>query len=143
MFNEDYKLRGDLLIQLNGKTVVDKKNLVVTTGKYFGVSRLIGGEFAALASIGVGSSTTAPDVSQTDNQSPLANVVFDSAAVRNNNSISATTTFGPGVGTGTIAEAGLFNGTGSGKIMFSRSTFTGIPKGAGDTVSVTWTVTAP
>lgn len=136
--------KGSLKIVKNGEVVLEKHNLVVTAGKYFGVSRLISNsEFPALASIGVGSSSTAPDVSQADLIAGLANQVFDAAAVRNNNSVSMTTTFGPGVGTGTIAEAGLFNGTGAGKIMFSRSTFTGIPKGAGDTVSVTWTVTAP
>lgn len=142
--NQPFQLRGDLVIRKNGVIVVDQKNLVVTAGKYFGVSRLISNsEFAALSAIGVGSSSTAPDVSQNDLLAQLAYQNFDAAAVRNNNSITATTTFGPGVGTGTITEAGLFNGTGAGKTMFSRSTFTGIPKGASDTVSVTWTVTAP
>jgi hypothetical protein len=48
--------------------------------------------------------------------------------------------FGPGEGTGTIAESGLFNAAGGGD-MLARQTFATISKGASDTLTVTWTIT--
>lgn len=48
--------------------------------------------------------------------------------------------FGPGEGTGNVAESGLFN-AGSGGDMLARQTFTTISKGASDTLTVTWTIT--
>jgi len=49
-------------------------------------------------------------------------------------------TFGAGVGTGAITEAGLFNAT-SGPTMLCRQTFPVINKGASDTLIVTWQYT--
>ena len=48
--------------------------------------------------------------------------------------------FGPGEGTGNIAESGLFNAGGGGDIL-ARQTFATISKGASDTLTVTWTIT--
>ncbi|AFU57824.1 hypothetical protein Ngar_c08820 [Candidatus Nitrososphaera gargensis Ga9.2] len=48
--------------------------------------------------------------------------------------------FDPGVGTGNIAESGLFNAASAGD-MLARQTFTTISKGASDTLTVTWTIT--
>jgi hypothetical protein len=48
--------------------------------------------------------------------------------------------FGPGEGTGNIAESGLFN-TGTGGDMLARQTFATLSKGASDTLTVTWTIT--
>jgi hypothetical protein len=48
--------------------------------------------------------------------------------------------FGPGEGTGNIAESGLFNAA-SGGDMLARQTFATIAKGASDTLTVTWTIT--
>lgn len=142
-FSSKLRYRGDLVIRKNGEVVEEIHNLVMTVGKNLGVSRLFSNtEFAVLSAIGIGSSATAAAVTQTALVASLAQVAFDSAAVRSGTSVSATTTFGPGIGTGSIQEAGLFNAT-SGGTMFSRSTFTAIPKAATDTVSVTWTVTAP
>ena len=48
--------------------------------------------------------------------------------------------FGPGVDTGTLREAGLFSLT-SGGTMFARQTFGDIVKAAGDTLVLTWQLT--
>lgn len=48
--------------------------------------------------------------------------------------------FGPGVGTGIIAESGLFNAAGAGD-MLARQTFSPILKGGSDTLTVAWTIT--
>lgn len=49
-------------------------------------------------------------------------------------------TFAAGVGTGAIAEAGLFNDAVAGT-MFNRKTFAAVNKAAGDTLKVTCVVT--
>jgi hypothetical protein len=75
----------------------------------------------------------------------------------NANTITYACTFLPGVGTGAIVEAGIFNesspsGTTSGNAgsyastrtggtMLCRTTFAVVNKGADDTMSITWTVT--
>ena len=48
--------------------------------------------------------------------------------------------FGTGI-SGTIAEAGLFDGSDANGHLFARKTFTGIPMGTEDTLTVTWRVT--
>lgn len=135
--------KGELIIHVNDVLVLHKKNLVVTTGKAMGVTRLVSNTAALpLASIGVGSGTTAPAIGDQTLQTSLNNRAFDAAATVTGNTASMTTTFPAGVATGTITEAGLFNNvTGVAGTMFSRTTFTGIPKGAGDVVAVTWQVT--
>jgi hypothetical protein len=49
-------------------------------------------------------------------------------------------TFGPGVNTGAITEAGLFSAS-SGGTMFARKVFGVYTKEAGDTVVFTWQIT--
>ncbi len=51
-----------------------------------------------------------------------------------------TATFPPGVGTGALVEAGIFNDPAVGT-MLSRVVYPVVNKGAADTMSVTWTVT--
>jgi len=77
----------------------------------------------------------------------------------NANTVTYNATFGPGTGTGSIVEAGIFNETspttsnsadsvgtaGGGAIvggaMLCRTTFPVVTKGTDDTMSITWTVT--
>lgn len=49
-------------------------------------------------------------------------------------------TFEPGKGTGTLSESGIFNAATSGD-MLARQTFSPVQKAAGDTLTVTWTIT--
>ncbi len=67
---------------------------------------------------------------------------FDSIT-RNLNVITMVATFGSGVGTGTITEAGIFDVVTQNTInMWASATgFTAIPKGAEDSLIVTWTFT--
>lgn len=125
------------------KLVYEEHNLVVNTGKNLAASRLIGTADAAVSHIGVGSGTTAPNITDTGLVTPLgARKPFDGAAQRTNNVVTMTATFAAGEATGTIWEFGLFNAL-SGGSMFSRSVGSaGIPKGATDVIAVTWQVTA-
>ena len=55
------------------------------------------------------------------------------------NKITLSVTFAPGQGTGTLRESGIFNAA-SGGDMLARQTFADIQKAAGDTLTVTWTI---
>jgi hypothetical protein len=56
------------------------------------------------------------------------------------NTVTYVSTFAAGNATGTLVEAGLFNASVAGT-MLARTTFTAIPKGAGDTLTITWVLT--
>jgi hypothetical protein len=150
MINSVCELKGELLIEKvlddgSREVLVHKKNLVVTTGKAMAAARLVGTSLAALAAIAVGAGSTAPAITDTILGSLLVNKAFDSAATLSANTATMTATFAAGVATGTWTEAGLFNTTATtptAGTMFSRTTFTAIPKGASDTIAVTWNVTA-
>jgi len=62
---------------------------------------------------------------------------------RNNAVVTFVCTFGAGVGTGAITECGLFDVVTQDTInMWLYSTFAVINKAAGDSLTVTWTLTA-
>ena len=67
---------------------------------------------------------------------------FDSKA-RSNAIVTVITTFPAGTGTGDITEAGTFDVvTENTANMWMYASFTAIPKAAGDSLVVTWTLTA-
>ena len=49
-------------------------------------------------------------------------------------------TFPPGTGTGALVEAGLFNAAAAGTLL-CRTIYSVINKAAGDSLTVTWTIT--
>jgi hypothetical protein len=52
-------------------------------------------------------------------------------------------TFGPGIGTGSVIEAGIFNtATQNSGDMYASASFDIIPKGVSDSLEVVWTMTA-
>jgi hypothetical protein len=54
--------------------------------------------------------------------------------------VTYVATFGPGVGTGAIVEAGIFNAASSGT-MLCRTVFSVVNKGADDAMTITWQIT--
>lgn len=61
---------------------------------------------------------------------------------RTNAVVTMVANFAAGVGTGSITEAGIFDSaTQDGGNMWMYATFAAIPKGAGDTLQITWTLT--
>lgn len=61
---------------------------------------------------------------------------------RATNVVTMIGNFGAGVGTGNITEAGIFDSaTPDGGNMWMYASFTAIPKGATDTLQITWTLT--
>ena len=125
-----------------GNIKVDREsnNLIVTVGKAFVASALITVPSISFLYMAVGTSTTAAAIGQT----ALVGTELARVATTNTNPTSVTTqfvgSFGSGVGTGTIEEAGLFSAASAGS-MFSRYLTGTFTKGATDTLAVTWTIT--
>lgn len=145
MINESVKLKGDLVI-----TVLDKdgkvkerreeKNLIVSAGLTFICSRMANATAAVMSHMAVGSSTTAPQASDTGLGSALgAREPLDST-VASANTVTFVSSFEAGEGTGAVTEAGIFNAATSGT-MLCRTTFPVVNKGANDTMAITWVIT--
>jgi hypothetical protein len=92
--------------------------------------------------IALGTGATAPTTSDTALQTEMAG---SRTATTNNGAVAGqsivfTCTFVPGVATGSLTEAGIFNAS-SGGTMLARVTFGTLTKNAADTLTITWTVT--
>jgi hypothetical protein len=82
-----------------------------------------------------------PNVGDTNLQTPLPTRVQGILSTPGSINIwQNVATFGPGVNTGAITEAGLFS-TSSGGTMYARNVFSVVNKGAGNTFVVTWMIT--
>ena len=148
--NEVIKLKGSVKVQLIGpdgqlKQEHEDHNLIVTVGKNYLATWLAAasqaGEFMSYIALGTG--TTPPALGDTTLQTELTGggnsrslgTLTPSANTWNNNA-----TFAPGNCTGAVTEAGIFSASTSGT-MFARQTFAVYNKAAGDTLTVSWTVT--
>lgn len=141
---EHVKAVGRVLAILTGPDGVEKErreidNLVVTSGLGFIASRMVGTTQAVMSHMAVGTGAVAPALANTALGTELTRVALSgSSATGAVTTYSAT--FGPGVGTGALTEAGIFNAASAGT-MLNRVTFSVVNKAAGDTLSITWTVT--
>ena len=140
------KMTGRLNIVLtdadgNVKDQREVDNLVVTVGKSYVASRMKDATATAMSHMSVGTTSTAPAVGDTALGAEIAasRTALTSTTVTTN-SVAYVCTFGTGVGTGAIVEAGIFNAASAGT-MLCRTTFSVINKGASDTLTITWTVT--
>ena len=140
------KLTGRLKMVLTDENGIVKQeqevdNLVVTAGKGFIASRMKDATAAVMSHMAVGTSSTAPAVGDTTLGAEIASSrsALTSTTVTTN-SVAYVCTFGTGVGTGAVTEAGIFNDAAAGT-MLCRTTFSVINKGASDTLTITWTVT--
>lgn len=138
------KLTGRLHIELrdeNGQLKAEQNipNMVVTAGKAFIASRMAGTAAAVMSHMAIGSSNTAESSGQTALVAQAAIVALTSTTP-SSNQVTYAATFGAGVGTGTIAEAGLFNAAAAGT-MLARSTSVSLVKGITDTLTISWIVT--
>lgn len=141
---EFIKASGKLQIVLtdkdgNIKEQREIKNLVVTVGKNFIASRMVGATANVMSHMAVGSGTTAAAPGDTTLGTELGRVALSSNTATDN-VVTQTATFLAGVGTGAITEAGVFNAASAGT-MLCRTVFAVVNKGANDAMSITWTVT--
>ena len=138
--NDKMRLQGTVTHELRdsaGRLILRQTthNLVVDDGLNL-IANLLAGSGTAPTHMAIGSDYTNPDPSDTALGSELARVAFTSETVTDN-TITWVGTYGPGVGTGTVQEAGIFNAS-SGGTMLSRLTHGAFAKGASDTLTITW-----
>jgi hypothetical protein len=144
MNQEVLKASGALRVVVTGKDGKVKeehefKNLVVTVGKNFVASRMVGTASSIMSHMAIGSDNTPAAVGQTTLGAQLGRVSLASATATDN-VVTYTATFPAGTGTGAVVEAGIFN-DGTAGTMLCRTVFAVVNKGADDAMSVTWTVT--
>lgn len=144
MIRDSISARGDLEITLkdefgNVKLHEEVPNLIVTVGKNHIAARIQGTSQSVMSYMAVGSNSTTPTVNDLALNTEIARVAL-ATFTNTNNTVQATATFGAGVGTGTLREAGLFNASTNGT-MLAHTTFPAITKASNDTLSINWTIT--
>ena len=138
------KATGELTIEVrdengNVKEVRQAKNLVVSVGKTFIASRVVGTASAIMSYMAIGISTQTPAAGDTALISEAGRVALASGT-NSSNAITYTATFPAGTGTGAITEAAVLNASSAGT-MLCRTTFPVVNKAAGDSIAITWVVT--
>lgn len=137
------KATGDVFIQLDkadGTTQnVEIHNLVVNTGLNFIVSRMKDTTAGAMSHMALGAGTVPAAGANTGLGSELGRAALTSTTV-SGNTITYVATFGAGVGTGAVTEAGILN-AGSAGTMLCRTVFPVVNKQALDSMTITWVVT--
>lgn len=133
------KLTGKLKIELNGVVVAEIDNLVVTAGKGFVASRMVGTAASVMSHMAIGTTNTAAAIGDTALAAEAARVALTSGTA-SGAVATYVATFPAGTGTGAIVEAGILN-SGSGGTLLARTVFSVINKGASDAMTITWTVT--
>lgn len=118
-------------------------NLVVNTGLYHIADQMSDRGNAAMTHMAVGTGTTAAAAADTALETELDRNALDSTTQGSGaaaNQVVFVATWAAGDGTGAITEAGIFNQAGAGT-MLCRSVFSVKNKGAGDSMTLTWTIT--
>ena len=147
---ENLGITGELTIQVfdetgNLKSATKVPNLVVTNGKNYIASRMVGTASTVMSHMAIGTGTASPGNGDVNlgTEAYRASITFAAST----NTVTATATFAAGNGTGAITEAGIFNyGTynatpTSGQFMLCRTTFPAVNKASGDSIAITWVVT--
>lgn len=145
---ETISIRGEVKISLiDSKTGIVKakrniNNLVVQSGKDLIAAVFNGSSTATVTHVELGTNTpvTAAALTQTALVDPVTPRVAVTKTLNSNPAtIEYEATFGPGVATGSIGEAGLLTAASAGTLV-ARTTFASIPKGADDLILVNWTL---
>lgn len=144
MFQDSLKVTGKVAVQIYDRDGALKEerlidNLVVTVGKEFIASRMVGTASNVMSHMALGSSSTAAAAGQTALGSELGRVAISSGTA-SGTVATYVATFAAGTATGAVVEAGLFNAS-SGGTMLCRTVFSVVNKGADDSMVVTWAVT--
>ena len=139
MLKDGLKLTGKLKIAINGDTVQEIPNVVVSDGKDYVASRMKDATATAMSHMAIGTDSTAASSSDTALGTESGRVSLTSTTVTNNE-VEYVATFGAGTGTGAITEAGILNAA-SGGTLLCRTVFSVVNKGASDSMTITWTVT--
>jgi hypothetical protein len=121
------------------------RNLVVTVGKGFITSRMIGAAAAVMSHMAAGTGATAAAAGNTTLGTEVGRVALTSATQTTgdvaNDTVQYAATFGAGVATGALTELGLFNAGAAGD-MLARTVFAVVNKGAEDSLGILWNIKA-
>jgi hypothetical protein len=143
---ESINAKGKLSVVLTDelgrvKETREFKNLVVTTGLNYIVSRMKDATATAMSHMELGTGTTAAAAGDTT----LGTAISGSRTALTSTTVSANTityvaTFAAGTGTGAVTESGIFNASSAGTLL-CRTVFPVVNKQSGDSMTVTWTIT--
>lgn len=141
---ENLRAHGELTISVfdrsgNLKEAKKVPNLVVTVGKNYIASRMVGTSSTVMSHMAIGTGTGTPIAGDTTLGTEAGRVAL-TAFTASTNTVTATATFSAGTGTGAITEAGILNNS-SGGTLLCRTTFPVVNKAAGDSIAITWVVT--
>jgi hypothetical protein len=143
---EHLKAKGELRVVITGpdglvKEDVQLKNLVVSTGLNYIVSRMKDATAGVMSHMSLGTGTAAATLGDTTLSAEISGsrMALTSTTVTANQ-ITYIASFAATVGTGAVTEAGVFNAGTSGT-MLCRTVFPVVNKQEGDSMTVTWTVT--
>jgi predicted anti-sigma-YlaC factor YlaD len=114
-------------------------NLIVQVGKNYLAGGVIGSLTQPFTQMALGTGATLPTTGDTALQTQVARQAFTTASV-SANVATVSTTFGAGVATGSLTEAGIFNAATAG-VMLSRVVFSVVNKASTDVLTITWTIT--
>ena len=145
MAKDFVKAEGKVTLVLTGsdgavKETREVENLVVQVGLNYIASRMKDATATVMTHMEVGTSSTAASLAQTTLVAAVSasRTALTSTTVTTS-SVAYACTFGAGVGTGALTEAGIFNAASAGT-MLCRTVFSVINKGAADTLTITWTI---
>lgn len=143
-FDDHPLFKGKLNIRLfdSGGNIKEEReinNTVTTTGKNSIIDQLLASPALTKPThMEVGIGTPAADAL---GSAVAASRTALSAKTRTNAVLTMVCTFAAGTGTGALTEAGIFNSA-SGAGMYCSAAFNVINKAAGDSLEITWTLTA-
>lgn len=138
-------IRGHVRVEVFGpdgvlKDYRETDNLIVTAGKNQIADRMIGTGVAVPSHMAVGTGTTAAAAGDTTLQTELdRNALTSNTRSANVNTLVGDWAAGDATNAA-ITEAGILNAATVGTLT-ARAVFTAIPKGAADTLKITWTLT--
>jgi hypothetical protein len=144
----DYvKPKGFVTLELKNELgeVTERRvsNLIVNAGYAFLAARSVNTSQGVMSHLAVGTGNTAAAAGQTALVTEAARVALASSTIvttnATNDSVEYVATFGAGVGTGGLREAGIFN-DGTTGTMLARTVYDVINKGALDSLTVTWKI---
>jgi len=144
--NDLVKATGSVsIIKKNAETGVEEyfyyPNLVTTVGKTWIAAGLTNTPPNVASYMAIGSSSTAAAVGDTILGAESARSALGTlGGVAALNVVTYTASYGAGVGTGNVYEAGLFNASSAGTLI-CHTVFGLVTKGANDSLSITWTLT--
>lgn len=148
MFVDNINAKGSLTLILtdadgNVKSEQNVKNLVVSVGLSHLAQRAINNAVTVMSHMALGSGTVPAALGNTTLGTEAGRIALQSSSNVttnvSNDSVQFIASFGAGVATGAITEAGIFNAASAGD-MLCRTVFNVVNKDANDTLTVTWKV---